>query len=1189
MTWWNNDWDYRLRVKVNSDYVDSNLTDVPLWVRLRDGNFDFTRTTTSGGEEIRFVDYNNIQIPHEITQWNTASGIGDIWVKFSEVSSTEDSYVWMYYGNSTASGVPPVEVSSNVENDEFPGTTLSGIWAWDAGTGGSYTVSGSNLRISSGSGDIWAASYDPTWVYQSAGTGDFDVSTKLYSADITANYRQAGILVVVDSSNFWKLVKVNNGGELVSFGNTIGAAAGPAYTTDISYTADTIYLRVKRVDDAVYGYYKANEEDDWILITHPSNKLYSSSAVTIGLVAVHPSSSQFTADFDWFRKTHVDYSTTVWDDYELVYHLNDETLDGTAGQVQDSSPVSNNGTSTGHPTPGYTGVVSTCPLFDGSDYITSVGAANAVGADDRTTMLWFKPTVADQGQWAGMFTYGASSTNAGWFMESATNNEDYYAFLLYGLSADTPTWIAVDPSEGWNHWALSWDGTDWKGFYNGNIITNRSASPNTTASVYLVGRNWDIPTNCIGYLDEVRVSTEAIDDDEIKVQYLNIAEHSKIMSYDEPDYEGLYPQWLGDYGQRIKLTIDHTKVDEPLEDFPTLVKVSDSSGVNSTNLRAFFNELTLSSGTYNVMDYWDDFTSASGSAPNSDKWVETDTLNVMSIQNNKLYFDGGGSDYKEAKVVSRFRLDGNYAFDVQIDWDILTWTPPSGGPDHYAGHMEIAGGSQYTRSYRQRSSTVNRMRLFGDGGTNDFAWNLTATTGKTRFTWDGTSVLKAYVWTGSQWEWNGNTSGYTCSENYAGDEVTITLYFKQEPAGHVEATSDNFTINSGHVIYDVNQKKTAFTTWNGTQQCYAEIEEFNVTDERALFWVNVPYISDVDDTVLYLYYDSSQSNNTDYVGDVGSFAATKVWDDDFQIVCHMANTPTGSANDIKNSAKGWHGTSYNMASSTLGTSSYGRYLSFDGTADFIDFGDVFYTNELTVETIANVTSFTGGQPRIMINKRNSVGTATENDTEWSFHFTNATNLGFSGWSNINVPVACGYGSAPNFQGTEYYVAGTTGPLIGDVIELYINDTNPTSCTRTVDDIENTSSAWQIGSRSNNNSSRYFHGNIREVRISTIIRPAAWTKATYYTSWDDLISYSAPENDEVFRFQGTVEVLGVPSSRTVYLYRRDTGELVRETTSNEIDGLFEAGSPHWDYHFFVILPELDETYDLIGHDKIHPGN
>jgi hypothetical protein len=222
----------------------------------------------------------------------------------------------------------------------------------------------------------------------------------------------------------------------------------------------------------------------------------------------------------------------------------------------------------------------------------------------------------------------------------------------------------------------------------------------------------------------------------------------------------------------------------------------------------------------------------------------------------------------------------------------------------------------------------------------------------------------------------------------------------------------------------------------------------------------------------------------------------------------------------------------------------------------------------------------------MVVKRNTVGTANTLDAEWSFHFNNATSMALAGW---NFPVNCGYGGAPNFQGTEYYVAGTTGPAEDDIIELYINDTNPASCTRAAGTILNTASAWQIGARTNNNSSRYFYGNIREVRVSTIVRPAEWTKATYYTSWDNLVSYGAPEDTEVFRFQGTVLVQGNPASRTVYLYRRDTGELVREVTSNEIDGLFEAGSPNWDYHFFVILPELSETYDLISHDKIHPGN
>jgi len=161
---------------------------------------------------------------------------------------------------------------------------------------------------------------------------------------------------------------------------------------------------------------------------------------------------------------------------------------------------------------------------------------------------------------------------------------------------------------------------------------------------------------------------------------------------------------------------------------------------------------------------------------------------------------------------------------------------------------------------------TNRMRLYGNGGTNDSAWNWTGTAGKFRFTWDGSSTLKAYVWTGAQWEWNGNTAGYTCSEDYSGDEMAVNLLFEQEATGgDVEATFDNFQINSGHVIYDVNRKKVAFTTADGTTQCYAEIEDFDVADEEVFYWVKVPIISSIPFTVEVFIQKDTQGSGVSLV------------------------------------------------------------------------------------------------------------------------------------------------------------------------------------------------------------------------------------------------------------------------------------------------------------------------------------
>ena len=56
-----------------------------------------------------------------------------------------------------------------------------------------------------------------------------------------------------------------------------------------------------------------------------------------------------------------------------------------------------------------------------------------------------------------------------------------------------------------------------------------------------------------------------------------------------------------------------------------------------------------------------------------------------------------------------------------------------------------------------------------------------------------------------------------------------------------------------------------YETTLGTQ-CDVEIESWNT---QAYLWVKVPTINAGAATVLYLYYDATQPDNTAYVGDIG--------------------------------------------------------------------------------------------------------------------------------------------------------------------------------------------------------------------------------------------------------------------------------------------------------------------------------
>lgn len=101
MAWWNDDWKYRQAIPLSAgDYgVGTETADVPVLIRLHQGNFDFDQVKADGSD-IRFVG-NDDQTPikFHIERFDPVDAIGLIWVRASRLEQ-----IWMYYGNEQAPG-----------------------------------------------------------------------------------------------------------------------------------------------------------------------------------------------------------------------------------------------------------------------------------------------------------------------------------------------------------------------------------------------------------------------------------------------------------------------------------------------------------------------------------------------------------------------------------------------------------------------------------------------------------------------------------------------------------------------------------------------------------------------------------------------------------------------------------------------------------------------------------------------------------------------------------------------------------------------------------------------------------------------------------------------------------------------------------------------------------------------------
>ena len=101
--WWDSDWGCRKLITINSSQVSSNLSNFPILVNITD--IDLRDDAQEDGDDITFVlwDDNSTKLNHEIELFNKTTGEIVVWINVTNLSSTVDRKIWMYYNNSVCS------------------------------------------------------------------------------------------------------------------------------------------------------------------------------------------------------------------------------------------------------------------------------------------------------------------------------------------------------------------------------------------------------------------------------------------------------------------------------------------------------------------------------------------------------------------------------------------------------------------------------------------------------------------------------------------------------------------------------------------------------------------------------------------------------------------------------------------------------------------------------------------------------------------------------------------------------------------------------------------------------------------------------------------------------------------------------------------------------------------------------
>jgi hypothetical protein len=419
-----------------------------------------------------------------------------------------------------------------------------------------------------------------------------------------------------------------------------------------------------------------------------------------------------------------------------------------------------------------------------------------------------------------------------------------------------------------------------------------SGSPVTGSDDILVGGGYQIgnASYCFdGEISETRISKIARSNAWLKATYYTC--FNQLMNF----YREVAPAgWLGTWAKRYKITIDQTKVDADLIDFPVMIDLDTSCGRAAFNASDIFTELSSVSGTL----FADDFTA---SGINFTHNTGTTTYNLGYMYQARNSKDTSNSNYNIGKywdITCRM---------IAYEYSMGYWTSYN---SIYFGY-DTATDNYACRFYMFSDQPPGYIKITKKVGTtetvivNDTQWGYASAGGIN--TWyyirvrrEGTKLF-CKIWKYGSLE----PTGWNYEVENAYDDSDLTNG-KIVVMNSVSISAVDDVLVQTHA--SVKAQKIAVTTSDGITQCPVEIEYWDQYTKQAFLWTKLPIVYNEQDTVFYLYYDKTQLDNTNYVGYTDSAPAQNVWDSNYKFVGHMNTCPSkgymrdSTSNDIDSTA-----------------------------------------------------------------------------------------------------------------------------------------------------------------------------------------------------------------------------------------------------------------------------------------------
>lgn len=134
-------WSYRVPIYIHNPNTEA-LQDFQVQLTLDATTFNYGHAQPDGAD-IRFVNQTGVVCPYWIEKWNDENGISIIWVRIPYLGPSNDTMIYLYYGNSSASS----KSDGNQVFDFFD--NFSDLSQWNQKLG-SETVENGSLVLHSG-------------------------------------------------------------------------------------------------------------------------------------------------------------------------------------------------------------------------------------------------------------------------------------------------------------------------------------------------------------------------------------------------------------------------------------------------------------------------------------------------------------------------------------------------------------------------------------------------------------------------------------------------------------------------------------------------------------------------------------------------------------------------------------------------------------------------------------------------------------------------------------------------------------------------------------------------------------------------------------------------------------------------------------------------------------------------------